>query len=248
MQGSTIDEVVRHLDAVIDWSYAHKSRLGYFACLYRRVTLDVKSGIVEGFFQDGRRMEELDVIFANRYLAAVDQYWRGQTPTAAWQFAFDKARTWRPVVLQHILLGMNAHINLDLGIAVAQTVPPAQVPALYDDFLRINRILNRMVEETQHHLNQVWPAVTPLSWSAGSADNAVVDLLLVRARNRAWRAACRLAILTAADHPAYIDELDARAVRRGRSICQPGYVVSALLLLVRLRERGNVTRHLDILR
>ena len=248
MQGTTIDEVISSLDAIIDWAYAHNSRLGYFACLYRRVTIEVKTGIAEGFFQDGRRMEALDVIFANRYLAAVEQYWRGERPTAAWQFAFDAARTWRPVVLQHILLGMNAHINLDLGIATAQTVPSAQIEVLHADFLRINQILSDMVDDTRRKLNRVWPAVNPLSWAAGNVDNAVADLVLARSRNRSWQAACRLASLPAAAQPPFIDKLDAWTTRRGRLICRPSYTLSALLLLVRLRERGNVARHLDLLR
>ena len=248
MQGSTIDEVISSLDAIIDWAYTHDSRLGYFACLYRRVTIEVKAGIAEGFFQDGRRMEALDVIFASRYLAAVDQYWRDERPTTAWQFAFDAARTWRPVVLQHILLGMNAHINLDLGIATAQTVPPAQIEILHGDFLRINQILANMVDDTRRKLARVWPAVNPLSRVAGDVDNAMVDLILARSRNRSWQVACRLASLPAAAQPSFIDKLDAWTTRRGRLICRPSYTLSALLLLVRLRERGNVARHLDILR
>lgn len=248
MQGTTIDEVITGLDSVIDWAYAHNSRLGYFACLYRRVTLDVKNGIAEGFFQDGRRMEALDVIFANRYLAAVDQYWRGEQPTAAWQVSFDSARTWRLVVLQHLLLGMNAHIHLDLGIAAAQTVPDGKVKAMHADFVRINEILARMVDETRLRLNRVWPAVKPLALAAGNADSAIVNLVLARSRNRSWEAACRLAAMPAADQPAFIDRLDTWTTRRSRLICRPSYTLSALLLLVRLRERGNVARHLDLLR
>ena len=39
-----------------------------------------------------------------------------------------------------------------------------------------------------------------------------------------------------------------RVARSRRRICRPSYTLSALLLLVRLRERGNVARHLDVLR
>ena len=64
----TIDGVIGKLDQIIDWSYTTKSRLGYFAALYRKVTIKVKEGIEEDFFEDGERMERLDVIFANRSL------------------------------------------------------------------------------------------------------------------------------------------------------------------------------------
>ena len=83
---------------------------------------------------------------------------------------------------------------------------------------------------------------------AGGADNAVVDLVLARSRNRSWQVARRLASLSAVAQPPFIDKLDAWTTRRGRRICRPSYTLSALLLLVRLRERGNIARHIEILR
>lgn len=248
MQATTIDEVIRSLDEIVAWSYQHDSRLGYFACLYRRVTLEVRSGIAEGFFQDARRMEELDVRFANRYLAAVEQFWRSEQATSSWQAAFDAAPGWRPVILQHMLLGMNAHIYLDLGIAAAQTVPPDQLEGLHGDFLRINDILSRLVDDTQRRLRRVWPAVGPLGWLAGDADNVVIDLAMQQARDRSWSAAQQLAALPPSDHPSYINQLDTSVARRARIIMRPGFTLSSLLLFVRLRERGNIANHLDALR
>ena len=42
MPAKTIDEVIQQLDEIIDRSYWQKSRLGYFAALYRKVTIEVK--------------------------------------------------------------------------------------------------------------------------------------------------------------------------------------------------------------
>jgi len=44
----------------------------------------------------------------------------GQTPTESWVKAFDATEFWWLIVLQHLLMDMNAHINLDLGIAAAE--------------------------------------------------------------------------------------------------------------------------------
>ena len=44
----TIDEVVEHLDALIDWARREHSRVGYFAAMYRGVTLRVHAGIIAG--------------------------------------------------------------------------------------------------------------------------------------------------------------------------------------------------------
>jgi hypothetical protein len=42
MQARNIYEVIQQLDDIIDWALSKKSRLGYFAALYRKVTLKVK--------------------------------------------------------------------------------------------------------------------------------------------------------------------------------------------------------------
>ncbi len=127
MPASTIDEVLEHLDGTIDLAHRQKSRLGYFAALYRNVTVKVREGILAGGFEDGARMERLDVAFANRYLDALERYHRGEDLSRCWRTSFEAAQNWHPIVLQHLLLGVNAHINLDLGIAAAQTSPGTQL-------------------------------------------------------------------------------------------------------------------------
>src|SRR6266571_4880006 len=92
----TIDEVIAQLDDIIARSIQEQSRLGYFAALYRKATVKVKEGIAEGRFENGPRMERLDVTFANRYLEALDQFRRGQQPYLSWLTSFKAAATWRP--------------------------------------------------------------------------------------------------------------------------------------------------------
>src|SRR5262245_42369321 len=70
-RATSIGEVIDRLSAIIQWSVVNDSRLGYFPALYRKVTAGVRDGIQQGAFDDGRRMERLDVIFANRYLEAL---------------------------------------------------------------------------------------------------------------------------------------------------------------------------------
>lgn len=61
-----IRDVLDALDAVIERSIAERDRVGYFAAMYRQVTAKVAEGIAAGFFDDGPRMERLDVVFATR--------------------------------------------------------------------------------------------------------------------------------------------------------------------------------------
>ena len=79
-------------------------------------------------------MEKLDVIFANRYIKAYYQYQTQQPTSKSWEAAFVEADNYWIIVLQHLLLGMNAHINLDLGIAAAQISPKDEIHSLQNDF------------------------------------------------------------------------------------------------------------------
>ena len=57
---TTLDEVVDAIQSVIDWSIGAASRLGYFAALYKRITLAVGVAVAERHFEDGARLERLD--------------------------------------------------------------------------------------------------------------------------------------------------------------------------------------------
>ncbi|HEY6348039.1 MAG TPA: DUF5995 family protein, partial [Candidatus Angelobacter sp.] len=126
----TIEQVIQALDQIIDSAWTEKSRLGYFAALYRRVTRSVKQGIDQGKFQNGPLMEKLDVTFANRYLTAYEQFRSKQAPTLSWQLAFRSTSAWYPLIVQQLLIGINAHINLDLGIAAATVAPGDKLAGL----------------------------------------------------------------------------------------------------------------------
>jgi hypothetical protein len=191
----SIDQVVTRLQAIVADCTARADRNGYFAALYLRMTLAVREGIRKGEFQDGARMERLDVMFAGRYIAAWDQYLAGELPSRSWYRAFAAAANPDLMVLQCLLAGINAHINLDLGIAAARTSAGPALAGLRGDFDRINDVLARLtptVEGQMDHLSPVFRAVTAL---APRLDLKVVGFSMVKARAEAWALAQKLAPL-----------------------------------------------------
>src|SRR3954471_6376528 len=148
----TIDEVVVALDAIVADAIATQSRLGYFAALYNRVTRAVRDGIRAGSFDDAARMERLDVAFANRYIGAYERFRRGAAAPSSWRVAFDGGTRLDLSVMQHLLLGINAHINLDLGVACAEIAPGAAIDGLENDFNRINDLLASLLPEVELQL------------------------------------------------------------------------------------------------
>lgn len=247
MPATTIGEVIGRLDEMLRWARAQGSRLGYFAALYREVTRRVKARIEEGFFEDGQRMERLDVAFANRYFDAFEQSRAGYTPTRSWQFAFEASLRWWPIVLQHLLLGMNAHINLDLGIAAARTCPGEAIRGLEEDFRKINEILVSMIDEVENRLAEVWPLLRILDHVAGRTEETVLGFSLRGARALAWTVAMDLAALDQPAQESRIAELDRVVAALGEGILHPGVLAGTAARVVRIGERRRVEEVIDLL-
>jgi hypothetical protein len=243
----TIDEVIEQLTEIVTWAKHNNSRLGYFAALYLKVTKAVKNGIEAGDFDDGPRMERLDVIFANRYIAAAHQYRNSEATTASWGCAFTASRQWWPIVLQHLLLGMNAHINLDLGIAAAQTSPGDQLPELKNDFDRINGVLASLVGGVQEELAEIWPLLRIFNRYLDTTQTTIINFSMERARNAAWQFAEDLAPLDTHEQGACIAQKDKQIAAFASVIRQPGILASILIKLIRLGERGSTVDKIAIL-
>jgi hypothetical protein len=243
MAPQTIDDVIRALDAIIDWAWNEKSRLGYFAALYRRVTRAVRDGIVNGQFQNGRLMERLDVNFASRYLEAFGQFRAGQQPSLCWQIAFRAASWWRPIVVQHLLAGINAHINLDLGVAAVVTAPGDQLPGLQADFDQINAVLASLVSTVEKEVATVSPLLGLLETFSLKTDTAIID----EARKFAWSHALKMAPLKPEQMQAAIYDLDLEASKFGHMVVSPPWLIKIELMPIRFFETSNVRRVIDVL-
>jgi hypothetical protein len=248
MPPQTLDEVIAALDAIIAASIAQRSRLGFFAVLYREVTVQVKDGIARHRFEDGARMERLDVIFANRYLAAYENFQNGLPASACWETAFRAAGSWRPLVLQHLLLGINAHINLDLGIAAAHTAPGEALPGLKRDFDEINKILASLLDEVQAKLGKLSPWLRWLDFIGWRIDEAAFKFSLKVARREAWKVAERFVTLSPAEESQAAVALDAKVAKLAKIILFPGWLIGGVAFWMRLWENNDVRGAIAVLR
>jgi hypothetical protein len=242
MRATTIDEVLVQLDEVIAHCIAHGRPHGAFAALYRRVTAAVQAGIAQGRFEDGARMERLDVIFANRYLDAWRERQAGRPTTAAWAAAFEAdAAGERRLALQHLLLGINAHINLDLGIAAAETSMGADLDALRGDFNAINDLLLSMLDEVQEAIGRVSPLIGLIDWRLKGRDEAFAGFSLKAARELAWRTAKRMAKADGeAGRQALVEEIDGQVAALADRLANPRrWWFRGLVRLVRWFENAD---------
>lgn len=244
---TSVDEVVLELGDLIEQARRSDSALGYFPALYRKVTLRVQQGIAAGEFDDAERMQRLVVTFADRYLDARRGLKTGARPTKAWRVCFQAADDSSSIVLQHLLLGMNAHINLDLGIAAATVSEGSELAALRGDFNRINDVLQSLVADVNADLTQVWPPLRFLNVIGRRSGDHVTDFSMRRARDHAWALAEDLAKLKRAQWSARIEAADRTAVVLAELVTRPPLITRPLFWVIRLGERGSVSERIDLL-
>ncbi len=242
-----INEVIFELDKIIEECKVNKNRAGYFAALYRKVTLKVKDEIQSEKFDDNKRIEKLDVVFANRYLTAYQNYAAGKRVSQCWELAFDTNKKWSPIVLQHLLLGMNAHINLDLGLAAVETSRSSDINSLKNDFDRINLILASLVDEVSDKLARVWPLLKMLDFLGGRTDEDLINFSMQQARDQAWKNAVRFSKLDDIQFKVEESKLDNWVSIFGNVIVNPGWILNIAAKIVRLGELKGVSRIIEIL-
>ncbi|HET9784580.1 MAG TPA: DUF5995 family protein [Terriglobales bacterium] len=243
----SIEDVLEALDRVVERAWNEQSRLGYFAALYRRVTRRVREGIANGEFQDAARMEKLDVLFAGRYLDALTAYRAGRAVSQCWQVAFDGAEASEPLVLQHLLAGMNAHINYDLGLACAACCPGAELAGLEPDFDQINNLLATQVGAVEQELCQIAPALRLLEKCGMRTATRFINFDMKMARDFAWRTARTVNLAPPEARATVCGGLDATVAELGKAVLHPPLLTRTALLPVRLEEPGDVRKILSAL-
>lgn len=245
----TIDDIIDQMNHVIDRCTREKSKLGYFAVLYRDVTVQVRNKIREGnYFEDNERMERLDVVFANRYLNAIHEYWNEDKPSKSWMVAFDTSKSSSPMILQHLLLGMNAHINLDLAIATAQVAPGDSLPSIQRDFEKIMDLLSCMIEEVEERIERVSPSFRLIDKFGGKTDEKIAGFIIDKARDLGWRTAEKIAKQSPEEFYESIRFHDEMVSIVARGISRPGLILSACFWFIKIREEKNVVKVIETLK
>jgi Family of unknown function (DUF5995) len=232
---TTIDGVVEAIESIIDWSISASSRLGYFAALYKRITIAIGTAVSDGKFDDGPRMQRFDATFATRYFDALNGYFHPaqfSKPTRSWRVTFDAASSPEPIILQHLLAGVNAHIELDLGITAQAVAPRGNLEALHNDFNTVNDVLTSQVSGVVNELDELSPVLADLYHVLTSNEIFLIDEGVKTLRDSAWTFATILALEPGIAHPATIWARDEKVSTQTELIYDPPGVIGLLKEIV----------------
>ncbi|MEM7185386.1 MAG: DUF5995 family protein [Bacteroidota bacterium] len=245
---TNIDEVIQQLEAIISAEVVAGSNLAYFPTLYKKVTERIKKGIENKEFEDNPRMERLDVIFASRFIEAYQQFKSGIRPIRSWEIAFEAAANRKFLIMQHLLLGINAHINLDLGIAVSETMGTSTpLDGIKNDFDKINEILASMVNGAEEDIGKVSPVFRLLEKLGKGKEDAIVTFSIDLARDGAWRFANRYHMST--NPQLAIKERDESVARLATGLTTTkSRLLRWVIRFIRFFETKNVAKVVAVLR
>jgi hypothetical protein len=145
-------------------------------------------------------------------------------------------------ILQHLFLGMNAHIHLDLGIA-STDIGGRSLDAIEHDFHRINDVLASLVPQVEQQLGEITHRFTILPHVPHGIDQRVVNFSMTQARRDAWQFARRLSEApTAAERAALIAARDVETASLARVFLHGG-----VRRLSGAADEAEVARHIRVL-
>lgn len=250
---TTLDAVVEALDALIGWAITAASRLGYFAALYKRITLAVSTAVTGGEFQDGPKMARFDAAFAARYFNALNGHFhpdRFPKPTRSWQKTFDAAARPDPIILQHMLAGVNAHIELDLGIVAQNMAPSTELPGFRGDFNTINAVLASQVNGVVDEINELSPALADIYHVLAGNEIFLINQAVATMRDSAWRFAVLLGAVPRFARPLTIGVRDRTVATQAEMIYRPPGLIGlaeSLVHAIAERESRDIVRNIEVL-
>lgn len=195
-----IDDVINIMES-IDGVLPSSDGLKWFNWLYLMVTRAVKDNPPAGGFNDPQWVTHLDVVFAELYFAAVNNFLRQSAPTpSSWQALFEARHQIGIERIQFALAGMNAHINHDLSLALLRADADLKlVPALnspeHEDFEHVNDILAAVLPQTLHTLAEGGP-LGEIAQDTGKVGRLLAIWDVRQARDLAWGFADHLRGLT----------------------------------------------------
>lgn len=234
-----IDDLLADMDRIAAVLAERGDPRRFFHDTYTRTTRAVHDEIGRGGFRDGPWVERWDVVFAGLYLRAFEQFEATGRAPGPWQVAFTAAHDPTLPPLRHVLLGMNAHINLDLAQALVAVITPdefddaACVELRARDHRHIDTVLAARVAAEDAELAKVeLPGQRTLLDRALTPFNRLGTRRFLReARDKVWHNARVLDRARREGEEAYsmaVARLEVLAEGRVAELSRPGQVILQL--------------------
>lgn len=248
MQTKDIDSVLYRLEYILDECIRTRNKTGYFVALYVSMTNGLRQAINDGQFDDKERMEQLVVAFGDKFFNQWEKWQKKEPLTQSWEIVMNAGVSKGTLLLHQLLLGINAHINLDLGIAIVETMKGKPIKDIHADFNRVNAIFTKVTLKAIHDIIRSSQFLAIIGFQATKSNTTLINFLIENARDSAWLFAENLSAKSDVDYVNYINERDERVRSIADSILNMSKPMKATLMLVRLFEYKRPSKVMNSIR
>ncbi|SFR63480.1 hypothetical protein SAMN04488124_2906 [Halogeometricum limi] len=247
----SVADVRTRLDRLEERLRERNDRRAVFLTVYARMTREMQRGIEDGAFSDAAWMRAYVVSFAEYYRRAFSAFERGRFDAVPdpWRIAFGTAVTGDNLVVQDAFLGINAHINYDLALALCDVRIDPDRRGKYADHVGVDDVLLRLVDAQQDALTELYaPGIADVDAALGRFDETVSYHALTEGRIQAWRIAVVLTDFEWLPVERYARwTLRATAVGGASLVRSPGLDPTVLRALRRVERVRGEAEMLDVL-
>ncbi|MCU0485148.1 MAG: DUF5995 family protein [Anaerolineales bacterium] len=217
---------------IAGWEQARDQRAIFLSC-YVQMTANMFKAIDRGEFHDPAWVANLVHHFAEYYFEALEAYNSGLKPTPGpWLATFDAAQNPRLHVLQHLVLGINAHINYDLCFAIEDSLRPEwyslDTPMReqrYEDHCHVNLVIASTLDAVQDTVVERYsPAMNLVDRLLGRLDEELMSQMIQSWRGEVWKQALLLVEGDAFERQRVSLEIETRATNRAKVLLGPKLV------------------------
>lgn len=191
----SVPEVISSFEWLENEFFQHEDLRGVFTTAYLYITRSINNAIQARSFKDNAWSETYLIRFANLYRISLLNYETGGNTFVpkSWRVAFDLAKNKEGLIIQHLMLGINAHINHDLAIALYDVKIDPDRDQKYSDHTHVNHILEKATDELKRTVAAKYaPILDRLDRAFGTVDDEITEFSIPKAREHAWSFAIAL--------------------------------------------------------
>ncbi|MCB0842936.1 MAG: hypothetical protein KDD63_00810 [Bacteroidetes bacterium] len=187
-------EIVQKMDNLAKaWEEKSDKRAFFLRC-YCMMSENMFRALDEKRFIDNQWVETLLLTFADYYFDALACFDCGESVPKVWQVAHEAAAQKKLHVLQHLFLGINAHINYDLVLTLHdllreewETLSDEGQKIRYHDHSMVNTIIKETIDQVQDEVIEVQtPWMDFIDKAMGRLDEKLFTGLISSWRKEVW--------------------------------------------------------------
>jgi len=191
----SIPDVIAGLTALEASLYGEKDRRAVFTSAYLTMTREIALRVANHQFNEPDWVNTYTIAFANLYRDAFLAFEAGSAGVPSpWRTGFDAAASARGLIVQDLLLGMNAHINHDLALALVEASIDTNRDARREDHFAVNEAIRHAVDAVQQSIADRYGRIfSIIDHVLRRIDEDVSVFSIEKARLNAWTSALSLA-------------------------------------------------------